>query len=85
MKEDRGCEQDSPIPGRWSIGDIVLNRCPLKSVDNRIYWYIKAYNFLEKGVLPTSGGWLDQSNKFIEAMNLITNEMEKIKRENHAK
>lgn len=76
QKEDRGCISNSPIPGRWQLGDDKFQRCPIRWVKPEIYWYIKAYNFMEKGILPRIGGWLDQSSKFINAMNFINKELE---------
>ena len=41
---------------------------------------------MEKGILPRAGGWLDQSNKFVSAMSLITSEISNINKEvNHGK
>ena len=71
QKKDRGCESNSPIPDRWQIGNEKFQRCPIKFIDNNAFWCIKAYNFLEKGILPRQGGWLDQANKFIEIMDFI--------------
>lgn len=77
LKKERGCEQDSPIPDKWQIGEVSLQRCPLKAVDRRVFIYIKAYNFLQHGILPNTGGWLNQPAKFIEAMELIDYEISK--------
>ena len=76
QKEERGCEHDSRVPKRWQVGDYVFQRCPIKEVGSDFFWYIKAYNFMEKGILPRQGGWLDQSNKFIEAMVFIQGEIQ---------
>jgi len=75
QKEDRGCTEDSIIPGRWQIGDEKFERCPIEYINSDIYWYIKAYNFMEKGILPRDGGWMNQSNKFIEGISFITKEL----------
>lgn len=79
QKVDRGCLEDSPIPGRWQIGDFVLERCPLSMISQESCWYIRAYNFMEKGVMPISGGWMEQSNKFVEGMSLIMCEKQRKK------
>ena len=81
QKIDRGCTKDSPVPGRWKIGNVELSRCPISQLNEDSAWFIKAYALLEKGILPKVGGWLDQSNKFNEVMVFITNEHNKIKRE----
>ena len=71
QKLDRGCESESKVFGRWQIGGYTFRRCPLKIIDSSYFWYIRAYNFMEKGILPRPGGWLDQSNKFIEVITFI--------------
>ena len=86
QKEDRGCINDSPVPGRWKVGTEEYNKCPVKLVNISSNWLIKAYNFMEKGILPRSGGWLDQSNKFVSAMSIISSEVSNINKEvNHGK
>ena len=77
QKIDRGCFKDSPIPGRWQIGENKFSRCPLSIIEQSSYWFIRAYSFSEKGLLPRSGGWLEQTNKFIEAMGIIAVNIEK--------
>ena len=44
--------------------------------------YIKAFSFYEKGFLPNNRGWIKESNRFIEAIVMINNELQNIKREN---
>ena len=81
-----GCEKDSFIPKRWTIGEYSFSRCPLKIVDTDMYFFIKAYNFMEKGILPRVGGWMDQSNKFIQGMSIVISEVSKIaKEESHGR
>jgi hypothetical protein len=41
---------------------------------------------MEKGVLPNEGGWLNQTQKFVDAMNIITQVVsEKNKERYHGK
>ncbi|GEM_PF-915575 len=80
MKIERGCERDSPIPGKWQIGEYVFQRCPKKEICADVGIYIQAYNFYKNGILPNAGGWLNQTAKFIEAINLIDSEMNDITR-----
>lgn len=75
QKYERGCEKDSPLPGRWQIGEQMFQRCPLKTVNLSSYKMIQAYNFYKNGYLPNSGGWMDQSAKFIEAIDVIEKEV----------
>ena len=80
LKVDRGCEKDSPIPGRWQIGDLEFQRCPKKVIDPSVYEYLRAYNRFEKGFLPNSGGWFDQSAKFNHVIDIIERELAEIER-----
>ena len=43
--------------------------------------YVRAYIFFQNGYLPNSGGWLDQSVKFIDAVEIIETEISKIREE----
>ena len=81
LKTERGCDKDSPIPGAWKLGEWEFERCPLKIVTNQSLDYIRAYIFFQNGYLPNSGGWLDQSVKFIDAMEVIETEISKIREE----
>jgi hypothetical protein len=68
-------------PRRWQVGDIFLGRCPLKSVDTEAYYFVQAYNLFQQGILIDAGGWGCQSNKYIEAMNIIRAEVARIEKE----
>ena len=77
-KVDSGCEKDSPIPGVWKLYDWEFQRCPLKLITPQSAAYLRACTFFEKGYLPNAGGWIEQSNKFIEAMEIVEREIIKI-------
>ena len=47
--------------------------------------YIKAFGFYEKSILPNGNGWINESNRFVEAMQIIDNEMGQIKKEESKK
>jgi len=80
-KIERGCEKDSPIQGAWKLGDWEFERCPLKIVTRESLDYVRAYIFFQNGYLPHAGGWTDQSAKFIDAVEIIENEISKIREE----
>ena len=42
---------------------------------------MRAYLYYKDGYLPAAGGWMDQSAKFIEAMEIIETEIENVKKE----
>ena len=73
QKQDRGCIEDSPIPQRWRIGDQESRRCPMKMAKGEYAEYLKAYSLFTKQLLPNGNSWLNESNKFIEAMFIIMN------------
>lgn len=81
MKIERGCVEDSPIPDVWQIGEYKFQRCPVKIVDQSVYELIQAYNFYKSGYLPNTGGWLDQSCKFIGSVQFIENEIRVMRKE----
>jgi len=61
-------DKDYPMEGRWQIADEKYQRCPLSILDDNFLSWGKAYGMFKNGMLPNSGGWLDQSNKYIEMM-----------------
>ena len=81
QKIERGCEENSPIHDVWKLGEWEFSRCPITIATNQSFEYIRAYIYREKGYLPNQGGWLDQPVKFIEAMEIIENELSKIRME----
>jgi len=80
-KIERGCETDSPIKGAWTLDEWELERCPLKIVTRQSLEYVRAYILFEKGFMPNKGGWMDQSAKFIDAMEIVEAEISKMRKE----
>jgi len=76
LKQERGCSEAGDI-GFW-IGRQRVFRCPLSLISQLSYDYIKAYSFYEKGFMPNGGGWVEESNRYIQAMMIISNEYNKI-------
>jgi len=77
QREERGCEKDSVIPGRWKIGDDFYQRCPIKLITEDTNEYLFAYQFYKEGFLPNGKGWANESMKFIQAMKIISSEVNK--------
>jgi hypothetical protein len=75
LKIQRGCTKDSPFPDKWPMNTKNPQRCPVKFVNPIAYSYIRAFNRLEKGVLPGSGGYLEQTAKYNHAMDIISKEI----------
>ena len=74
QKQFNGCEEESDVAEqRWGV-----KRCPVRLVTEQTANYLQAFNLLQLGILPYQQGWLRESNKFIEAMQVIGNEIRKI-------
>lgn len=75
QKADHGFCSDSPIPKKWQIGDWTFQRCPLTLVTQQSVEYLNAYPDYKKGVLPNGPGWMDETEKFMQAMRIIDREV----------
>jgi len=69
--------RDHPIPGRWGLGEMEFNRCPLTYVTENVTGWLIAHSMFQKGLLPNAGGWMQQSNKFIEVMFFLDAEIKR--------
>ncbi len=67
------------------IEGIEVKRCPLKEIKGKSMAYLEAYHQYKNGFLPYSGGWLAQPLKFLEAIKVIENSIEKILKEKEKK
>jgi hypothetical protein len=73
----RGCEND--VTGVWFIrGKEIANRCPVTLITQGTQEIIRAYNFYKNGILPYAGGWLMQTRRFAEAMQILDSETNSI-------
>ena len=45
-------------------------------------WWFKSYGFYKNGITPNGAGWLSQTNKYVEMMTYIGNEITKKENEN---
>jgi len=77
-----GCEQDSYEPERWRIRNYTWQRCPVKLITPTTVYFLNAYNFLQKGILPYNLGYKRNSNRYIEAMAVIDNEVKRLEMQN---
>ena len=78
QKTHYGCEEDSYIPDRWEINGEYYQRCPKKLITQETQHFIRAYNLMKLNWPPYDGGWLRNSNKFVEAMSVIDSEINKL-------
>lgn len=79
LKRERGCGKDGILP--FEIDGELVFRCPLKLVDSLSWEYVRAYRLYKKDLLPNGVGWLKESAKFIDAMEVMDNEVNKIENE----
>ncbi len=77
---DRGCEEGS-APGQYCMDNLneQFDNCPGKYATAQSKAYIEAYFFFKQGYLPNPGGWLDQPAKLLQAIKVVTVEMENVK------
>ena len=76
LKEERGHYKEGIIP--YIINKERVFRCPLMMITPLSYEYIKAFSFYEKGCFPNGVGWLNESNRYIQAMLILENEFNRI-------
>jgi hypothetical protein len=76
-----GCETDSSLGERWQIGCYSSSRCPIKELTEDGIMYLGYYKRYKKGILPINGGWLDQTQTFVEAMDIISKEASAVEKQ----
>lgn len=75
QKLDHGYDTDSVIPRRWQIGDWYFNRCPVTMVTQQSKEFLRAYAMYKQGFLPNGRGYLYETQKYLDAMTIIENEV----------
>jgi len=78
QKVFNGCNEDSVIPERWKIREWTWQRCPAKLITQETNSFLIAYNFLQKGILPYQIGYIRNSNRYVEAMQIIDREVRRV-------
>ncbi len=53
-------------------GFTIMTDCPLLYIGNDASMYMRFTRLFDKGMPPIAGGVLDQANKFIEAVEYIS-------------
>lgn len=69
------------FPRPQTIEGIDVTKCPMLYADAGAMEMIRAYSMFEQGILPNAGGWLDQPIKFVQAMTIIGNQVDKMREE----
>jgi len=80
-EKKNSCEFEVPGQESWKFEGKEYKGCPFKQVTQTTANFLRAYNFYKNGFLPNEGSWLEQPAKFIEAMEVIDNELAEIKQE----
>jgi len=76
LKKERGCFGEGTVP--FYINTEQHYRCPIKLVSGISWEYIRAYGFYKNNFLPNGKGWLDESDRYLDAMSIIRNEITKM-------
>lgn len=68
--------KDAGYP-RWVIPEIGYesSRCLRYEVNERSVFLLRLYNHYKNNHLPDAGGWFNQSNVFVTAVELIENHL----------
>lgn len=75
LQKERGCTEKGIIP--FYIAGERIFKCPYTLVDSGSWQYIKAYNLFEKGFLPNGTSWINESHKYLQAINVLQNHIAK--------
>lgn len=85
LKKERGCTEDSFIPGKWIDPfnpEESFQRCPRTVVTPESYEYLDAYFFFKEAhKFPHAGGCGDQPAKYIQTIKIIASEIQRIRQE----
>jgi len=65
----------------WSFNGEDLVGCPIKMITQQSGEFVRAYRFFKYGLLPRSGGLIDQGMRYVQAMEAIDREVNLIERE----
>ena len=76
LKKERGCYEKGAVP--FYIGNEKHFKCPIRIVSSTSWKYIKAYGLYKRNFLPNGNAWLNESDKFLNAMSIIASEAAKI-------
>lgn len=70
----------SRCPGCRGRGTIEITGCPWEQITPDVLEALAAARRIEKGCWPVAGGWLDQTQKCLDAIELIEDEQAEWKR-----
>ncbi len=77
MKNSRGCNGGI----ERKIEGFIIDKCPLKYIDDSISLYLQCYFEYKNGFLPNENGFLDQTAKFSSLITIISNIMSRMEKD----
>ena len=57
------------------IGEERYFKCPLKIISDISWEYIEAFALYQKSILPNGKGWIEESQKYLDAMFILDKEI----------
>jgi hypothetical protein len=76
LQKERGCTEAGILPF-YIEHDTPLFRCPLSLITETTWDYVRAYALYQKNLLPNGQAWMNESQKFLDAMTVMENEVKK--------
>lgn len=73
-------DKDCPFD-KWHINEWSFRRCPKQYVTEDMTLWFNAFQMFKAGFLPNAGGWLCQTQKFIEVVLFIDTQMKRYENE----
>ena len=70
----KDCDGSKQI-SRFKFEDEVIEQCPLTMITHESALLISQYPHYDKGYLPVAGGILDQTAVYVQAMAIISSEI----------
>lgn len=58
-----------------------FRRCPTSTVPPETWTFIQAFSFYKNGITPNGKGWMQESNKYVQAMCFIDGKINERQRE----
>lgn len=74
-----GCETETEEQTSWiDLDGQTIKRCPYKMLSQKHARILQATSLVESGILPETGGWLDQAAAFTQAATVVSAERSQV-------
>jgi hypothetical protein len=80
LQKERGCTEPGILPF-YIEDDTPTYRCPLSLITSITWDYVRAYALYQKNLLPNGTAWMNESQKYLDAMTVMENEVKRIEGE----